>query len=255
MVSMAVTGIMAVTLGTLATSVRQTQQFTGGQSDALQHARVVLDRIERLVNEARTTETYPGVVAVDETVGSYRFPDTLVVWRPTGAPQNPSGPPLVKELVIICPNPSNSGELVEITALNDTRTVALNDAGLNTTAGRTLISGIKTAASSTKTSLTPLLRSAAASSSANGTRGCVRFECELHPTASELNTFRSSGGNWNNLTWAQSLRSSTFGMRQVWLRTELQLLSEPRNSDGSVPDTASTLPFYGSSAVYYSITK
>lgn len=252
---MAVTGIMAVTLGTLATSVRQTGDFTGGQSDALQHARVVLDRIERLVNQARTTETYPGVVVVDESVGSYRFPDTLVVWRPTGAPQNPSGPPLVKELVIICPNPTNTGELVEITALNDTRTIALNDAGLNTTAGRQLINGIKTATSSTKVSLTPLLRTASAASGASNIRGCVRFECELHPTASELSTFRTSGGTWGNLNWAQSLYSGTYGVRQVWLRTELQLLSEARNADGSVPVTASTLPFYGSSALYYSIPK
>lgn len=252
---MAVTGIMAVTLGTLASGVRQTSQFAAGQSDALQHARVVLDRIERMVNEARTTETYPGIVVVDETVGSYRFPDTLVVWRPTGLPQNPNGPPLVKELVIICPNPNDRGELVEITALNDSRTVALNDAGLNTTAGRALINGIKTASTSTKVSLTPLLRTAAAASGANNTRGCVRFECELHPTATELASFRSSGGNWNNLTWAQSLYSGSYGLRQVWLRTELQLLSEPRNADGSVSATASTLPFYGSSAVYYAIPK
>jgi prepilin-type N-terminal cleavage/methylation domain-containing protein len=257
LVSMAVTGILAATLGVLADSVSQTAKFDGGQTDALQHAQVVIDRIERMVNEAYATETYPGVVVVDETVGSYRYPDTVVIWKPTGTPVNPAGPPLVRELVIICPSPTNAGELIEVTALNDSRTIALNEASLNTASGRTLINGIKTASTSSKVQLTPLLRSAstAGTSGTSSLRGCVRFECELHPTAAEMSAFRGGTKAWDTLGWSQGLFSSTYGTRQVWLRMELQLLSEPRDADGAVSPTASTLPFFGSSAIYYAIPR
>jgi hypothetical protein len=256
MISIAVTTILVGTISVLASTVEQAAEFNSGQNDAVQHARVVLDRIQRLVNEAHATETYPGVVVVDASVGTYRYPDTLVIWHPTGNPVNTAGPPLVKELVIICPNPTSAGELIEVTATADTRTVALNDASLNTTSGRSFISGIKTASSSTKVSLTPLLRSALTSTAAGTTaRGCVRFECELHPTAAALSSFRSGSTAWDDLNWPQNTYSNTFGLRQVWLRTELQLLSEPRDATGAVPATAVTLPFLGSGTKYYTVEK
>lgn len=257
LMGIAVSTILVGAMAVLASNVGDGAAFVSDQNDAIQHAQVVLARIGRLVNEARTTETYPGVVVVSETVGGYRYPTTLVVWRPsTGTPANLAGPPLVKELVIIAPNPSNANELCEFTASNDTRTVQLNDASLNTSTGRTLISGITTATTSLRTQLTHLLRSAATSTAANAAlRGCVRFECELRPTDSELTAFRGGTATWSSLAWVQDVKSGTFGLRQVWLRTELQLLSEPPSADGTVPATASTLPFFGSSAVYYSIEK
>jgi len=256
MVAMAVTSILVVTIGVLASTVEQTSRFNTGQNDAIQHGRVVLDRIQRLVNEAYATETYPGVVVVDETVGSRRYPDTLVIWRPNGAPSNAAGPPLVRELVIICPNPADPGELIEVTAAADTRTVQLNEASLNTSSGRSFITGIKTASSSKKVQLTPLLRSAAtASGSSASLRGCVRFECELHPTAAELQNYRSGNATWASLGWPQDTFSSEFGLRQVWLRSELQLLSEPRQSNGAATATAATLPFFGSGTLYYTLQK
>ena len=76
-----------------------------------------------------------------------------------------------------------------------------------------------------------------------------------HPTESELNAFRGGSGTWENLAWPQNTYSAAFGLRQVWLRTELQLLSEPRGADGSVSPTAATLPFLGSATLYYTIPK
>lgn len=256
MISIAVSAVLVGTMSVLAESVRTNATFSGGQNMAVQHAQVVLQRIQRLVNDAYATETYPGVVVVDETVNSFRYPTKLVVWKPSGTPVNPAGPPLISELVIVCPNPSNPGELCEITAANDTRTVQLNETSLNTSTGRALITAVTTATTSVKTQLTPMLRSAATATTASAAiRGCIRFECELHPTTTELATFRGGTGTWTNLNWVQDVDSSSFGLRQVWLRTEIQLLSEPRNSDGSVPTTASTLPFFGSSAIYYPVAK
>jgi prepilin-type N-terminal cleavage/methylation domain-containing protein len=254
LISIAVSTILVGTLSMMASAVQQASDFTGGQTDAIQHAQVVLDRLQRMVGEAYATETYPGVVVVDETVGSYRYPDTVVIWHPTGKPTNTAGPPLVQELVIVCPNPTKAGELIEITAPADTRTIQLNDASLNTTAGRALISGIKTASTSVKTSLTPLLRTAATSTASNtALRGAIRFECELHPTAAEMSAYRVGTTTWAALNFPQNVSSSAYGMRQVWLRTELQLLSEPYRNDGTVPDTATTLPFFGSAAFYYTL--
>jgi prepilin-type N-terminal cleavage/methylation domain-containing protein len=252
MISMAITAILVGTLSVLASGVRQTSEFSSGQTDALQHGQVTLDRIQTLVTGAYATETYPGAIVVDQTVGSYRYPDTLVVWSPSsGTPVNTNGPPLVKELVIICPHPTSAGQLCQIVAANDTRTVQLNDASLNTTTGRALISGLKTATTSTVTVLTPLLRTASAATSQ--TRGAVRFECELHPTAAEISAFRAGTATWSSLSWCQSLVSNTYGLRQVWVRSEVQLWSDAPSSDGTVSATTTPIPFFGSATLYYAL--
>lgn len=257
LMGIAVSSILVGAMAVLASSVGDGATFVSEQNNSIQHAQVVLGRIGRLVNEARTTETYPGVVVISETVGGYRYPTTLVIWRPAnGVPANASGPPLVKELVIIAPNPANPNELCEFTAANDTRTVQMNDASLNTSTGRALISGVTTATTSLRTQLTPRMRSAATSTASGASlRGCVRFECELHPTDAEIAAFRAGTATWDSLNWVQNVKSSTFGLRQVWLRTELQLLSEPLLADGTVPANVDTLPFFGSGTIYYSIEK
>ena len=132
----------------------------------------------------------------------------------------------------------------------------LNDASLNTTAGRSLIQSIKTASTTTKTVLTPLVR--IASTSTSGTtnqRAAVRFECELHPTAAEITAFRNGTLTWDDVAWPQGLVSSHTGLRQVWLRTELQLMSQDYSDSGVAPADAVPMPFLGSATLYYSLTK
>ncbi|MGC3971067.1 MAG: prepilin-type N-terminal cleavage/methylation domain-containing protein [Pirellulales bacterium] len=254
--AMTVSTILVAALSVLASATRQTADFSAGQASALQHGRVVLDRISRFVNGAYATETYPGVVVVDETVSSNRYPDTLVIWNPAnGVPSNVAGPPLVRELVIIAPDPNDPKRLVEFTAPTDARTVQLNDASLNTSSGRTFITSIKTASTTTKTLLTPLLRTAATTTNGNTLRAAVRFECELHPTAAEITSFRNNSLAWEDLPWPQGIFSSSTGMRQVWLRTELQLVSKDYTAAGTLPADAVGLPFLGSATLYYNLTK
>ena len=90
---------------------------------ATQHARVALDRITRTIYGATANEQFPGCIVVAETINGWRYPDTLVIWRPNGAAANPNGLPRYCELVIYCPHPNNPNQLVEITAPTDTRTV------------------------------------------------------------------------------------------------------------------------------------
>lgn len=256
MIAMSVSTILVGALAVLASATRQTSDFNSGQSSAVQHARVVHDRLQRFVNEAYATEAYPGVVVVDETVNSNRYCDTVVIWHPTGDPTNAAGPPLVKELIIIGPDPNDPKRLLEFTAPTDTRTIQLNEASLNTTSGRTLISSIKTASTTVKTLLTPLVRTASTGATgSNATRAAIRFECELHPTTAELTSFRGGSLAWEDIAWPQGWFSSSCGMRQIWLRSELQLVSEDYNADGTLPDTAVGLPFLGSASNYYSLTQ
>lgn len=253
----AVSAILVGALSTLSATVRQNSTFNQGQQDAVQHASVVFDRIAHYVDAAYATETYPGAVVVADLVGTTRYPDTLLIWRPATTPANPAGPPLVRELIIICPDPSDATQLVEITRPSDTRTIELNDASLNTSTGRTFVSGLKTAAGATKVLLTPLVRTASASAT-NGTtsmRAAVRFECELHPTAAEVSACRSGSTAWTNLNWPQGLYSSSAGMRQVWVRGEVQLIGKSRSADGTVAADAATLPFFGSATKYYTLPK
>jgi prepilin-type N-terminal cleavage/methylation domain-containing protein len=256
MLALTISAIMVGSLSVLASATRQAAEFNQGQSDSIQHARVTLQRITRAVGDAYATETYPGVVVVDATVGTYRYPDTVVIWRPAnGTPTNPAGPPLIKELVIFGPDVNDPSQFVEVTCPTDTRTIQLNDASLNTSTGRTLISSLKTATSSVKTVITTRVRTAATSTGSNSTRAAIRFECELHPTAAEMASFRGGSTAWSNLSWPQSIYSSTFGLRQVWLRSELQLYDRDKNSDGTLPATVAVMPFFGSATNYYNLTK
>jgi len=253
MFSLTITAILVGTLGVMAQAVGQYSKYNEGETTALQQARVGLERLNRYVSEAYATETYPGVVVMDETISSVRYPDTVLIWRPpNGTPANAAGPPLIKELIIICPDPAAPYRLLEITAPTDSRTIQLNDASINSSAGRTLVNSVKTANGSVRAVLTYQLRTASPAS--GSARGVVRLECELHPTTAEMSAFRAGTATWSSLSWPQDTFGSNFGVRQVWLRSELQLTSLARASDGSVAADAMTLPFFGSSALYYQLT-
>jgi hypothetical protein len=252
MFSLTISAILVGTLGVMAQAVGDYAEFNEGQTTALQQARVALERVNRYVSEAYATENYPGVVVMHETIGSGRYPDTLLIWRPTaGVPANAAGPPLIKELIIICPDPAAPHRLLEITAPTDSRTIQLNDASINTSTGRALVNGVKIANAGVKAVLTHQLRTASPSS--GSARAAIRFECELHPTAAELSAFRAGTSSWTSLSWPQNTFGAQFGIRQVWLRSELQLTSLPRAADGTLPADAMTLPFFGSSALFYQL--
>jgi hypothetical protein len=75
----------------------------------------------------------------------------------------------------------------------------------------------------------------------------------LHPTATEISAMRSGSSSWTSLNWPQNMYGGSFGLRQVWVRSELQLLSEPRNADGTTTATTTALPFFGSATLYYTL--
>jgi prepilin-type N-terminal cleavage/methylation domain-containing protein len=246
LVATAVTTILVMAIGALTLAVQSGSQYSYEESLATQHARVSIERIEQAVQGAAATLESPGFVALEETVGSWRFPDTLVVWK---ADSNDDSIPQVGELVVFCPNPDDPSQLVEISDPGNGSTVpALSD----TSAIQTVIDALKVGANSTKTVLTPLLRTASISAS-EAPRGAIRFEVRWQPTAEQWAEFVAGDTEWSQLPWAQGIHSNSTGLRQAWMRCELQLL--PTESEVVALPDARTVTFFGSAALYYQVTK
>lgn len=248
LVSATITASVVGTLAALAMAVQQNALHQHDYGQAVQHARVALDRIARSVETATATANYPGAVVVFEQVGAHRFPDTLVVWRPAAAPTNPAGPPLARELVMFCPNPTAPHELVEITFPGNATPVELNDT-LNTSSGRALVQSLKTSTTAVKTVLTPWLRTAMPGAS-GALRGAVRFEAALRPAASQWAENRAGTRAWDAIDWPQGIFSPQVGLRQVWVQTELHL-----QPGGAAATNRGPVPFFGSAALWYEMNR
>ncbi|MBX3414876.1 MAG: hypothetical protein KF708_19485 [Pirellulales bacterium] len=241
--------LMATTtaiVATLALAMREGWQHNAGHATAAQHARVALERISRAVSTASANEFNPGLQVVYETVGSERYPDTLVVWNPPGDPVSPEGMPRISECIFYCPDPAAPHRLLEITAPNDNRTIPLTET-LNSTTWRNTLNALKNAGTSKKTVLTDLLRTASPTSS-GAKRGCVRFMADMRPTQTD---WYNSSLDWSALPWPQHLFGPATGMRQSWVRIELQLVPDDFSNDD--PTAQSVIPFYGSAVLNYTL--
>ncbi len=255
--------IMVGVMGTLALAVKQGWQHSQGQSDTAQQARVVLERISRRVQGAYCSPLHPGCGVATTTVGINGFPDTLVVWSPAAAPSNPNGPPKVSECVLFCPDPTNPGQLVEITAPSDNRDLPL-DSQLSQSATLTLLAEVKAASTSSKVVLTRLLRTADAGSgtvvvlggtgSSTALRGAVRFNLVLRPSASEWSQYQAGTLAWSSLSFPLGLQGASFGIRNVWLRTELQFVPPGIDGNQASSDQA-VVAVFGSATRTYSLAK
>lgn len=250
LLAMAVLGIMALALSALATTVHSTSGYVQHRGEAIQHARVACERIDRAIASAHATANYPGAWVIATLIGTTRYPDALVVWRPTGAATNAAGPPLMRELVWFTFDPSAPHKLLEITCPADNRSApALTSAA----SWATELAAIHTASDSVKVQLTDLLRTGDAGTSGAQMRGVIRFETRLRPSAAEWSSYQGGSLAWNQLSWAQDIYSADSGLRQTWCRYELQLV--PRDQPRSGGDTAAlALPALGSAAIYYSLT-
>jgi hypothetical protein len=248
MLSVTILSFTVAALGMMSRAVEISSEYNQGYGTATQHARVTFDRLDRAINQAYSNSSWPGVWVTEDTVGTYNFPDTLVVWRPSGTPTNPQGAPVVSELVLFCPNPSATNQLLEITVPGDTRTLPSPS---NTAAFKSFIDGLKTASGANTVLLTNLIYTAAISGSAQP-RAAVRFVVTLSPTDAQLATYPSV--TWQNLPWPQGICSPTMGLRQVWVRTELQLIP---GGTWTVTNTAGqqAVPYFGSSSFCYAVTK
>jgi hypothetical protein len=260
LLAMSIMVVIGGVVAGLASAVQSSNDYGQGVARATQHGRVAIERITHMVRTATAAENEPGCAVIDTYVEDFRYPDTLVVWHPTGQPVNPAGPPLASELVIYCPDPSDPRQLVEITAPGDTRTVSLS--AVNAAARQTLVEGIKISSASKKVVLTDLLRVSSAATDGSGSpsgssqklRGCVRFDRRALPSESEWANFRASSVAWGDLAWPQGLYGYQQGLRQVWLAIELQIMPNPTVA-GTASSASHALPCFGSAALFYELKK
>ena len=253
MLAMAVLAMVMGTLASLGTGVEQSYEYTEGHGTATQHARVALDRMARAVTRATANEQFPGFIVLAERENtSWRFPDTLVVWCPSGEPADPTGLPRFQELLIYCPSSALPNRLAELSVPGDARTVP---AVTDTAAWAAEIAAIKQNVNTKSVALTDLMRTASARTTGNGGwRGCVRFEQRLSPSNAELSQYRSGTLSWSDLAWPQGLYGSQTGMRQAWLRCELQLMPGTTWVSND-PNGQRAVPFFGSAAVSYELQR
>lgn len=241
--------IVAAALQAMVGSVQVANDYSQGYGTATQHARVALGRIESAVHAAYGKSVYPGVWVTADTDGQWTYPNTLIVWEPSGTPANPSGPPLVQELVIFCPDPNAPNDLVQLTVPGNTTQVPTT----NTASLTSLVNSLKTSSSATKIVLTNLLQVASVADSATAgstSRSAAQFVVTLTPSAASWSSYLAGSTAWANLNWAQGMCSSAEGRRQVWLRSEIQLVPGV-NWTGENAAAATPIPFLGSACFNY----
>lgn len=253
LIASSIVAMMIAALATLAQAVDSGHEYSHGRSVATQHARVALERIGRNLNSAHANSEFPGFVVFREVVGTYSFPDTLVVWHPAATAADPSGLPQIGELVVYCANPVSPAELWEITAAGDTRSVPpLSD----TTQWTSLLNYLKSDSAPQRTVVTDLLRTAAVSngSGVSSSRGVLRFDVVQRPTDAQIQSYHDGDLDWNEIHWVQGIHGQTTGLRQAWCNVELQLM--PGNWSAAKDPTAVTaIPFFTSGAIHYEVSQ
>jgi prepilin-type N-terminal cleavage/methylation domain-containing protein len=249
MFAITIMAVIVVALGMMFRAVEISSEYNQGYGTATQHARVTFDRLDRAIDQAYANNSYCGAWVVQTTVGSYTFPDTLVVWRPSGTPANPQGAPLASELDIFCPDPAATNQLVEITVPSDTSTMPSPS---STATFQSYINGLKTESGVNKVVLTNLMHTASVTGSSKPLAG-VRFVVQMNPTASDWSSYQSGTTAFENLPWVQSICSPNTGLRQVWVRSELQLMPAGQWLVTNVA-AEQVVPYFGSSTYSYEMT-
>ncbi|MCE5303741.1 MAG: hypothetical protein LLF97_11640 [Planctomycetaceae bacterium] len=253
MLAMTVTLMIVGAMAGLARTVQQSYEYSQGYGVATQHARVAIDRIVQNICQAAANNAFPGCLVVPEPTDTTRCPDTLVVWLPAGGTASGVNVlPRFSELVIYCPNPESPNQLLELIASSDTRTVPAAD---DVAGWQTELASLKTDAATQKTVLTPLLRTASTTggTSTSELRGAARFDVRLRPSADDWAGYAAGSVTWKNLPWTQSIYGTQTGLRQVWVRMELQM--NPGKAWTSTNAVAArSLPFFGSASLYYNMT-
>ena len=251
----AIMTLIAGGMGTLAMTMQTANDHCHSQNVAAQHGRVVSARIQAAVRGATASEAFPGCVAFDETIGSYSFPDTLVVWRPLTIAADPTGRPRVSELLLFCPDPEEPTRLLEIRDPSDASQAPLLT---NTVAWDTLLADLKSDPNAERVEISDLLRTGNPTGP-NGTetrradlRACVRFNVILAPSAAQWTNYRAGTVTWQALNWPLDLYGNRSGTRQVTCQFELQF--DP-TSAAATDAQQSIVPCFGSATLTYQLAK
>lgn len=243
--SVLILGLIAASLGGVASAVRTSNAYCTGHTQAAQHARVSLARLERNIGLATANESFPGCRVFTTAVSGATFPDALVVWKPLTTAVAPTGLPRVNELLLYTFNPSTPNQLIEIRDATNTTTVPVATA---TSSWNTLVSNLLASNTATRNVLTTRLRTAKPTA-VSSSRGAVRFLMLAGPPDTQWASYRAGTTAWDDLDWPLDRYGSTTGSRMVALQIEMQMDA----SDGVV--SGNVLPFFGSATYSYQLSR
>lgn len=244
--SVLILALIAASLGGVASAVRVSNAYCSGRTQAAQHARVTLARLESNIAGVVANENFPGCRVFSTTVSGFAFPDTLVIWKPLTTAVAPTGLPRVNELLLYTSNPSAVNELIEI---RDPSNTAVAPDATQTSSWNTLVSTLLSSNTATRTVLTTRLHTAKPGV-ATATRGCVRFLMLAAPTDTQWASYRAGTTAWDAIDWPLDRYGSTSGSRMIALQIEMQMDA----SDGTVA-AGNVLPFFGSAQYSYQLSR
>ena len=251
MLACSIMAMAAVAIASLGTAAESAAAYENAHGEIAQQARMIAARISRAVETSVGNENFPGFIVISTMVDGELYPDALVVWNPDTDAANPDAMPLKKELVVFMPHPVHPNTLVELTMPHDSGAVpAIGD----TSAWQNLLHSAQTGAAGVKTVLTRQLRVRTTDGGPLSQtydpqqRGAVRFESRQSPSDDQLEAYKDGNLDWDQLTWPQNIYSSETGLRQSWVRFEIQLVPD------NLPE-AIAVPFFGSGAAYYDIER
>ena len=252
--AVAILTVLAGAMGTLAYGVGGANDACRGQTEAAQHARVVLERIRRNVINCKASESFPGCMLASTTVGANSYPDRLLIWKSNGTAASATELPRRSDLIIYTYNPSRPIELLEITTPDTTQLTGTTNTELNTVVAaalssanstKTVISdrlGIATTGAGTSTDLTTLLADPAS-------RGMLRFRILMAPSATQWAEYKAAATRtWNNVDWPLDQYGANFGNRRVSCQAEILMLADDFNIKPPIP-------FFGSATKVYQLAK
>jgi len=244
--------MIAGAMGALSEAVYTGSQFSEGHGLATQHARVALEEMSRAVSTATANEKFPGFIVLrDQLPGNWEFPATLVVWAAAESPYDSvtSQPvlPRLKDLRIYSTDRDRPNRLLQIRIPpeepNDQRLSA------NPAEWVSQITAIRESRTARRVILTDLLHTAPVPGNAGVRRGMVWFAERYRPSEEQ---WADTATAWEGLPWVQGVVASETGLRQAWLRIELQLMPGTVVAAND-PDGLQMIPFFGSAVLYYTM--
>ncbi|MFI4876724.1 MAG: PilW family protein [Blastopirellula sp. JB062] len=249
LVATAIMGLMAAALSTIALAVQMAHQYAAEQGLMAQHARVIIERIQRTASGAHASEAFPGVQVITYFDSTYAFPQAIAIWNPTSAPHDPDGLPRIGELKFFAADPDQPNLLLEFQATGDARV-----APTTSVAWRTLIDELLADEDVEKIELTDLIAAPKLTPGAARSYSTLRFELRLRPDESEMEEMRAGDVTWDSLRWPLRSYGDDAGVRQVWLAFQLQIAPDVAAAQQDETHEEAS-PFFGSAATYYTLTK
>jgi len=250
LVATMIMGLISASFGALAMSIQMANEHATSKNRMGQSARIILGRVERTIGSAHANESFPGVRVVTYSKSTYDFPQVLAVWVPPAS--GPAGSyPQVDELVFFAANPDSPNRLLEIHPVNDSSAAPAFDSD---NLWRTLLTQVL---EDNETEVIPLfdqLRVGKVSSSDSDTFSTLRFDVRVRPNDDQLASARAGDTNWTDLPWTNSINGNSTGLRQVWVSFSYQIVpSDDVDEHDAMQDQS--VPFFGSSAIYYQVSK